>query len=77
LLRAKAVGALGSAPTMEMWMTRRTPTFSQAANIAVVASTWTRWMLSPAPSCSTPTQLTTASMSSSSGSQSPASVRRR
>ena len=39
LLRANAVGALGSAPIIEMWITRRTPTFSHAANIAVVAST--------------------------------------
>jgi hypothetical protein len=69
-VRAKAVVAWRSTPSAEMWMSRRTPARSQAANSAAMPSLCTPVVESRRPSCSTPAQLTTASTARRCGNQS-------
>jgi hypothetical protein len=70
------LGRLAPTPMAETWTTRRMPAIRQASNKAPVASTWMRAVSSRAPSCSTPTQLTTASMPASGACQSAGVVSR-
>ena len=63
LLAEKADGWARSTPTADKWMTRRTPLLSHARNNAPAPAAWTPSVFSRALSCSTPAQLTTASIS--------------
>ena len=58
---------IGRGPDRRHVHDRRMPATAQASNNATVPTTWTRATLSPAPSCNTPTQFTTASISDSNG----------
>src|SRR5581483_1320895 len=68
LVRENAVGVARSTPIADTCTTRRTPACSQAANSAAAPSTCTPFVESLGPSCSTPAQLTNASMPARCGS---------
>ena len=72
----KADGCSRSTPMAEKWITRRTPACSQARKSAEAPPWWTFSVFSRGLSCSTPAQLTTASIPCRCGSQCSGAVAR-